>query len=172
VSTLLDDGLLTETLRALPGWEGDRKAIWRDVTLAPAVDNELRRQIAVDGAAMKHSARVEDRGSGVTRFVLSTSEDGGVTELDIAMASHISGLMHTISDSLPGIDAVRQGEAVVTVRPADITIDVHGHVDHTLGDEPPTVGVGTVTGGSTPMIPDPDDRPGSPEPGVNAEQQP
>jgi pterin-4a-carbinolamine dehydratase len=119
VPTILDDGLLTETLKALPGWQGDTHAIWRDLKLAPSVDAELRRQVAVDGGAMGHPPEVQDRGDGVTRYTLST--DGGVSELDIAFASHLSDLAHRIAASEPGIDAVRAGDPIVIFRAGEDT---------------------------------------------------
>ena len=115
--TPLDDTLLLETLQALPGWEGNTSAIWRDLQLAPAVDTELRRQVAIDGAAMRHAPEIQERGQGVTRFTLTTG--GTVTELDIAFASHVSDLAHRIEGSEPGIDAVREGDPVVVFRALD-----------------------------------------------------
>ena len=116
--TPLDDTLLSETLHALPGWEGDARAIWRDVHLTRKQDAELRRQIEVDADAMGHGAVVEERDGGVTRFVLTTEEEGRVTELDIVLASHISDLAHRIAADEPGVHAVREGDPVVIVRPA------------------------------------------------------
>jgi 4a-hydroxytetrahydrobiopterin dehydratase len=118
VPTLLDDQLLSDTLQSLPGWEGDAQGIWRDVHLTRKQDAELRRQIGVDCAATGHCPVIEERGGGVTRFVLSTEEDGGVTELDIALASHISDLAHRLASNEPGVQAVRPGDPVVVVRPA------------------------------------------------------
>ena len=103
--TLLDEPLVHETLLALPGWEGDSHRIWRDVQLSPAVDHELRRQIAVDAGAMGQPYTVEDRGAGTTRFVLGV--ESGVTERDIALASHISDLAHRLARTEPGVDAIR-----------------------------------------------------------------
>lgn len=92
MATLLDAALLTDTLKALPGWQGDSQGIYCDVTLPPEQDAELRRVVAVDAGAMGHPPLVEQR-DGATRFVLRTEPDGGVTELDIAFASHISDLV-------------------------------------------------------------------------------
>jgi 4a-hydroxytetrahydrobiopterin dehydratase len=115
MSTLLDEALVADSLLSLPGWEGDAHLIWRDVTLPATLDAELRRQVAVDADAMNHHPEVEkvDRG---TRFTLWTHSDGGVTELDITLAAHISDLIHRIDEGQPGIAAVRPGDAVVTFR--------------------------------------------------------
>lgn len=160
--TLLDATQVTDTLRSLPGWQGGPERIWRDVQLPADQDTELRRQIAVDADAMGHHPVLEDVDKG-TRFVLWTHSAGGVTELDIVLASHISDLLHRLSGQ-QGVDAVRAGEAVVTVRNAE-------GADEPDGDAP-TMGVAGVAGGSTPRTPLPDARPGSPEPGVSPEQQP
>lgn len=116
--TLLDASLVTDTLLSLPGWEGSTERIWRDVHLTPEQGTELRRQIEVDGTSLGHAPTIEEV-AGATRLTLSTPESGGVTELDIALASHISDLVHRLSSSEPGIDAVRHGAPVVVVRPAE-----------------------------------------------------
>ncbi len=95
MATLLDAALLTDTLKALPGWQGDSQGIYRDVALPADQAAELCRVVAVDAGAMGHPPIVEQR-EGATRFVLRTEPDGGVTELDIAFASHISDLITRI----------------------------------------------------------------------------
>jgi 4a-hydroxytetrahydrobiopterin dehydratase len=120
VPTLLDDTLLTDTLQALPGWVSGDHAIYRDITLPADQLAELRRQVLVDAGAMKHDVLVTEQPGGATRFILTTAGSGGVTELDIALASHISDLMHTLSASEPGVHAVREGAAEVSFRNADV----------------------------------------------------
>ena len=164
MATLLEDALLADTLHSLPGWSGDRTGIWREVHLSPEADAELRRQVAVDAQAMGHAPVVEQVEGG-TRYTLRTEEAGGVTELDIAFASHLSDLAHRMSGAEPGVDAVRQGDPVVVVRSADAP-------GGQSGDEAPTIGVGSVTGGSAPRVPLPDAEPYAPEPGVSVEQDP
>jgi len=114
--TLLTDDLVTETLAALPGWTGDASALVRDLHLPAKVDAELRRQVEVDAHAMGHLPTVEDLADG-TRFRLSTDEVGGVSELDVMLASHISDLAHRLNDAEPGIDAVRGDDIDVVVNP-------------------------------------------------------
>lgn len=114
MATLLDDALIADTLGSLPGWQGDSTRIWRDVHLPPADDAELRRQVAVDAGAMGHDPQLEDIEGG-TRFVLTTHDAGGVTELDITMASHLSDLIHRLSGAEPGVEAERADEVETVV---------------------------------------------------------
>jgi 4a-hydroxytetrahydrobiopterin dehydratase len=112
--TLLTDDLIAQTLAALPGWTGDSTSLVRDLHLEPDVNTELRRQVDVDAHSMGHLPAVEDIEGG-TRFRLTTEEQGGVTELDVMLASHISDLAHRLSSKEPGIDAVRHGDVDVHV---------------------------------------------------------
>lgn len=109
MATLLDEPLLIDTLTALPGWTGDTLSIVRDVHLTPAQDKELRRQVTLEGDAWEHPAVIENLPDG-TRFVLSTPESGGVTELDVALASRISDLTHHLVRAEPGVEAEREDE--------------------------------------------------------------
>jgi 4a-hydroxytetrahydrobiopterin dehydratase len=119
VATLLDETIITDTLGSLPGWQGDGSRLWRDVHLDAGQDGELRRQIAVDAEAMGHAPTFEEGEGGATRLVLTTAEQGGVTELDIMMASHISDLVHRIENSEPGVAAERDGDVVAIIRPGE-----------------------------------------------------
>jgi 4a-hydroxytetrahydrobiopterin dehydratase len=114
MATLLSDDLVVETLTALPGWSGDSRALTRELHLPGNLDAELRRQIAVDATAMGHQPTVVDLPDG-TLFRLSTDEVGGVSELDVALASHISDLAHRLQASEPGVDAVRSADDVIEV---------------------------------------------------------
>ena len=118
MATLLDETLIADTLESLPGWQGDRSRLWRDVHLDAEQDTELRRQIAVDASAMGHAPTYE-QGDGGTRIVLTTAEAGGVTELDVMMASHISDLVHRLEHSEPGVEALREDEVVAIIRPGE-----------------------------------------------------
>jgi 4a-hydroxytetrahydrobiopterin dehydratase len=155
--TLLDASLLTDTLESLPGWQGSPDKIWRDVHLTPEQDAELRRQVSVDGGSMQHEPVVEEH-DGATRFVLRTDSAGGVTELDISLASHISDLVHRLSADEPGVDAHRHDPTVAVFRGGDD------------GDpEPRLIGTGSGNGG-TPQVPLPSTHPHAPEPGISTEQ--
>jgi 4a-hydroxytetrahydrobiopterin dehydratase len=120
VPTLLDDALLADTLQALPGWFAGDHAIHRDITLPAEQLAELRRQVLVDAGAMKHDVLMTEQEGGATRFLLTTASAGGVTELDIAMASHLSDLMHHLSGGEPGVHAVREGAVEVSFRNVDL----------------------------------------------------
>ena len=114
MATLLSDDLIVETLTALPGWTGDGRALTRELHLPATVDAELRRQIAVDADAMGHHPIVEDLPNGPL-FRLTTESVGGVTELDVMLASHISDLAHRLAAAEPGVDAVRAEDDVIDV---------------------------------------------------------
>ncbi len=113
--TLIESALIEQTLQALPGWTGDQERIWRDIQLPEHLDAELRRQVDVDAAAMGHYPEVERVPEG-TRFALRTPEVGGVSELDFALAAHISDLAHRLTEQapetavLPGVEAVRHDD--------------------------------------------------------------
>ena len=109
--TLIDAPLLDETLTALPGWQGDQSRIWREVSLPDEVDAELRRRVDVDASAAGHYPEVERTGD-TTRFVLTTPEVGGVSELDVALASHISDLAFRLTEETPEVEVVPGVEAV------------------------------------------------------------
>ena len=157
--TLLQASLLTDTLQSLPGWQGGPDKIWRDVHLTPEQDAELRRQVAVDSTSMHHEPVVEEH-DGATRFVLRTDSEGGVTELDITLASHISDLVHRLSADEPGVDAHRHDPAIAVFRGGD-----PGDPD----DEPGLIGAGSGNGG-TPQVPMPSTHVHAPEPGISTEQ--
>lgn len=112
MATLLEEPLIVDSLTALPGWTGDTRSLVRDVHLAPDQDEELRRQVALEGESWEHPAVIETMSDG-TRYVLSTPEVGGVSELDIAMASRISDLAHALATKEPGVEAEREDDPEV-----------------------------------------------------------
>ena len=116
--TLLEAQLVDDTLQSLPGWNGDTHTLWREVHLPPDLDQELRRQVDVDSTAMGHAAGAEQVEGG-TRYVLTTHDVGGVSELDVALAARISDLAHQLSADQPGVDAVRRGDDDVDVEVGD-----------------------------------------------------
>lgn len=156
--TLLDAELITDTLHSLPGWQGGPDQIWRDLQLTHEQAVELRRQVAVDADGMDHHPVVDEVDGGL-RFTLWTHSAGGVTELDVSLASHISDLAHRLTGA-EGIHAVRAGDPVVITRNSE----VQGL------DTAPTMGVSSGMS-DTPHVPLPDDRPFGVEPGVNREQE-
>ena len=82
--------------------------------LDPDPDAELRRQVSVDAGTMGHDPEVEAIDGG-TRYTLTTHDEGGVTELDVMMASHISDLVHRLSNAEPGVEAERDDEVETVV---------------------------------------------------------
>lgn len=113
MATLLEEPLLTETLQALPGWHTDGSEISREIHLPTQADAQLRHDVDITAASMGHAPHVESV-SGGTRFALSTPEVGGVSELDIAMAAHISDLAHRLDHNVPGVHAQRRDEIEIT----------------------------------------------------------
>src|SRR5947209_2658756 len=109
MATLLDDRLVADAMTNLEDWSGDSSRISRTVT----VDDVDRLLAAVSEVAdaLDHHPVVERDGGSVT-FVLWTHSQGGVTELDIALASRIDDLVLTAQgrqrphgDETPNIDA-------------------------------------------------------------------
>lgn len=121
MATKLTADLLDDTLRSLPGWQGGTDRIWREVHLDDGTVREFRREVEVSATTMAHPVEVEEAADGC-RVALSTPEDGGVTELDIAMASRISDIAHRLAPSEPGVTAVRQDEVELVVGQADADV--------------------------------------------------
>lgn len=164
MTTLIEQDLLADTLRSLPGWKGGPERIWRSVRLDTELDGRLRAAVAEAAESMDHHPVLEDD-DGATRYVLWTHDAGGVTELDIALASRISDLVHQLSGQ-EGVHAVREGESVIVVR----GVDEAGPRDGGSLDTA-SVGVSSTTSDS-PHVPLPDADPYAPEPGGNPEQAP
>jgi len=164
MTTLIEQDLLTDTLRSLPGWEGGPERIWRTIRLDTELDGRLREAVAEAAESMDHHPVLEDDG-GATRYVLWTHDAGGVTELDIALASRISNLIHQLSGQ-EGVQAVREGDSVIVVRSTDEAGPREGGSLDTA-----SVGVASSTNDST-HVPLPDAAPFAPEPGASPEQAP
>ena len=172
--TLLDEDLARSSLAALVGWSGGTERFERTVQLPPDQDAELRRRVAETADAMDHHPVVEDVEGG-TRYVLWTHSAGGVTELDVALASRITDLHNQVT-----------GQQGATSRPRQDAPDVPAEAGRASGGpgygpgyggqdegplDTPTVGVPGAASG-TPQVPLPDARPGAPEPGATPEQEP
>ena len=113
MATLLDDRLVSDAMSNLEGWAGDAQRISRTVTVEDP--DGLLAAVAESADAMDHHPEVTRDGESIT-FTLWTHSEGGVTELDIALASHIddlilaanhvqrgaSGELHTTDDAGPG----------------------------------------------------------------------
>ena len=88
----LDQALVESSLQALPHWSGDTESISRTVPVTAGQAEQLLEAVATSAKAMNHDPEVEQT-EGQVRFALTTHSAGGVTALDIAMASHINDLV-------------------------------------------------------------------------------
>src|SRR3954452_4880537 len=95
MATLLDDRLVTDAMTNLDEWSGDAHRISRTVRIDD-VDG-LVAAVCEAADAMDHHPEIE-RDSGSVTFTLWTHSAGGVTELDIALASRIDDLVLTTND--------------------------------------------------------------------------
>src|SRR4051794_10482724 len=92
MATLLDDRLVTDAMTNLDEWSGDAHRICRTIRIDD-VDG-LVAAVGEAADAMDHHPEIERDGGSVT-FTLWTHSAGGVTELDIALASRIDDLVLT-----------------------------------------------------------------------------
>lgn len=112
MATLLDDSLVTDALRGLEEWTGGADRIHRTVT----VDDVDALLTAVGEAAdsLDHHPEITRDGTAVT-FTLWTHSEGGVTELDIALASRIDDLVlitqHLVRDATGHVHAADEAPA-------------------------------------------------------------
>jgi 4a-hydroxytetrahydrobiopterin dehydratase len=86
MATLLDDRLVAGAMDNLDEWTGDARRISRTVRLDEV--DALLAAVQETADALDHHPEVARDGNKVT-FVLWTHSAGGVTELDIALASRI-----------------------------------------------------------------------------------
>lgn len=186
--TLLDEHLVADSLTALTDWSGDTSRIARTVALPPDQIEELVAEVAVAADALDHHP-VVDRESSSATFTLWTHSEGGVTELDIALASRIDDLVLKASgEGVPG----EQGTATIAGAPTAEGMGAGEHgtgrrqdgsrrTDEDVIDEEsesaarggnsdrgePWVGVPAANAGSpTTGVAVPDDAPDEPEPGL------
>ncbi len=169
MATLLSAEIITDALNNLPDWTGNPEQLNRTATLTDEQHEQVQQRIRVSADAMDHHPDVSRSGQ-QTRFVLTTHSDGGVTSLDIALASEIStqirGVLGQAPPPLP--EAVMSSEAVSESR-------FEGHDQASHGGERAAaqdgIGVSAAAQG-TPLVPLPDAAPDEPEPGLPAEQEP
>jgi 4a-hydroxytetrahydrobiopterin dehydratase len=161
--TRLSEELVADALTALPGWTGDTERISRTVKLPPDEAAQLKAAVAESADAMNHHPVVED-GEGSTTYALWTHSEGGVTELDIALAARIDDLVLQVTGVPSGVGTIRVHE-----RDEDVIADdsKSGHPHHYEGQGEPFVGALSASGGQ-PATPIPDTAPDEPEPGVDS----
>jgi 4a-hydroxytetrahydrobiopterin dehydratase len=141
MATLLDDKLVADALQGLDEWTGGPDRISRSVTVADP--EALVVAVAETADTLDHHPEVQREGGAVT-FVLWTHSQGGVTELDIALASRIDDLVLTTQH---------------------LVRDVTGHV-HAAGDGAATGGGESHRLDAGPIaVPDADPNPVEPQPG-------
>ena len=92
MATLLDDRLVAGAMENLDDWTGDAERISRTLQVKDA--EGLIAAVCEAADAMDHHPQIERNGDEIT-FVLWTHSAGGVTELDIALASRINDLVLT-----------------------------------------------------------------------------
>lgn len=189
--TLLDEHLVEDSLTALTDWSGNPSAISRTVSLPPDKTEDLLAEVAITAESMNHHPDI-DRSGGRTTFRLRTDSEGGVTELDIYMASRIDDLVLQVTGSKEGSvagaptdegmgtgetgtgrregGAHRPDEQVVSR--ASQSADEGAPGDDRGGDRlEPLMNVPSASGGTIQTgLATPDDAPDEPQPGVSTPQ--
>jgi 4a-hydroxytetrahydrobiopterin dehydratase len=189
MATRLDDHLVSDALGALTDWEGDSERITRSVSLDRSAQDRLLAEVQQAADAMDHHPEVS-RDDSAVRFTLWTHSEGGVTELDIALASRIDDLVLKASGrgvvtgvaGAPTPEGLGAGEtghgrrAGGEERTDEEIISRAAQEGHTYEQErrragvapgEPLVGVPAgVSGTVTPGVGLPDVASGEPEPGV------
>lgn len=174
--TRLTPELVTDALTALHDWRGNEERIARTVQMTPDQAAQLKVFVAESADSMNHHPVVED-GDGSTTFVLWTHSEGGVTELDIALAARIDDLVAQVCGVPPSVEQPEEGQAAQAggtihadrERDVDVVADERrsGEGHHREGQGEPVVGVVSASGGQ-PATPLPDIAPDEPEPGVDS----
>jgi 4a-hydroxytetrahydrobiopterin dehydratase len=119
MATLLDDRLVSDALHGLDEWTGGSDRISRTVTVSDC--EALLAAVTEAADSLDHHPDVTRNGDALT-FTLWTHSEGGVTELDIALASRIDDLIlltqHLVRDATghvhaAGEDTTSSGRSVV-----------------------------------------------------------
>ena len=112
MATLLDDSLVTDALHGLDEWTGGADRIHRTVTVDDT--DALLTAVGEAADALDHHPEISRDGDAVT-FTLWTHSAGGVTELDIALASRIDDLVlitqHLVRDATGQVHAADETTA-------------------------------------------------------------
>lgn len=169
MATLLDAHIIEDALTNLPDWSGDQQRLTRTAKLTDQQDAEVREQLAIVADAMNHHPEVERTGQ-ETRFTVFTHSAGGVTSLDIPLASQIDSLVRRATGQAPlAPPAENLPTQVVTV-----AADEGRAGTPTAGEGKPAGEFMGVPSGAqgTPQVPLPDAAPGEPEPGKPVQQDP
>ena len=186
--TLLNQRLVDSSLAALTDWAGDTSGISRTIRLdSPQQVVDLIELVDVSARSLQHQPVVERDGKAVT-FTLTTPEVGGVSEVDISLASRINNIAGRLvgapptpapsSSVLDAAEAARLASGPGNNHLPDVVVD---HAGETATGRKgvlkkklraPSVGVSSVGNDAQvrPGVAIPDDRPGHPEPGPEVEQ--
>ena len=169
MATLLDAHMIEDALTNLPEWTGGPEHLTRTVKLTDDQHAEVERRIMVSADAMNHHPDIE-RTDDETRFVVTTHSEGGVTELDIALASEINTVVRQALGQPPLAvpDEVLSAHAVTSAR-----AEGQAGPGAAAEDRPAEEFMGVPAGAQgTPQVPLPDAAPNAPEPGKPVEQDP
>ncbi|HVB26427.1 MAG TPA: 4a-hydroxytetrahydrobiopterin dehydratase [Mycobacteriales bacterium] len=148
MTTLLDDTLVHDALQGLDGWDGDHERISRTVTVDADQVELLLSSVQEAADAMNHHPAVERTDTGV-RFVNWTHSAGGVTELDIALASRIDDALRRVTGEPP--PPVHPDAAVGSASKESAKVPGGAANTDTGG---PVMGTGTrAEGGTSPVLP-------------------
>lgn len=162
MSTLLDNTLVTDALHGLTEWTGDASKISR--TIQCEDEDALLASIAESADALDHHPEVDRTGDGIT-FTLWTHSEGGVTELDIALASRIDDLLlavcHKQRDALGQVHEVDEQSPGRTVIAEPVYPE---EPERYVGANPPTMNEPATPRQDAGPIVAPDTEPGSIEP--------
>jgi 4a-hydroxytetrahydrobiopterin dehydratase len=165
MSTLLDDTLVADALHGLTDWTGDASKISRTVRCED--EDALLASVAEAADALDHHPEIDRSGDGIT-FTLWTHSKGGVTELDIALASRIDDLLlavcHKERDALGQVHDVNEPATGRTVIAEPVYPE---EPDRYAGANPPTMNEPATPRQDAGPLVVPDAEPGSiePEPG-------
>ena len=98
MADLLDDTAVTEALRALPGWvrDGDALVLNAQLPSFPAAISVVDR-VAERAERDNHHPDIDIRWRTVT-FRCSTHSEGGITDLDVALAGAITECVRAAGD--------------------------------------------------------------------------
>lgn len=111
MAEVLTRELLDDALHGVHGWTTDGEQITRDVELDDAQHEQVNAEVDEISTAMDHHADISRDGE-TTHFVLSTHSAGGVTSLDITLASEID-------------NAIRNATGEQTAAPPEEVLGTH-----------------------------------------------
>jgi 4a-hydroxytetrahydrobiopterin dehydratase len=89
--TKLTEPLLRDALTRLAGWAGDDQLIHREYVLEDSPRDHLIEEIEALADTTDHTILLTDTATGLD-VGLATTDVGGVSEIDIAMASRLNDL--------------------------------------------------------------------------------